>query len=354
MRQRAQTTGTREADEYIRHEFQRIAKDYVDRCVQEYADNPKDFRGNPKLTAVNHVDGSSPPLSYEWNPSYKLQEGVQAQDKAALTSCVKKCRPHMGQKKGCEYSRDCECQEYARIEEKRLTPAQWERYNAGDTTDMPKWFPYGTYNHLLVKQYLNYRYPIYECNEGCKCGNVCKTRVVQFGRQVPLEIFKTSDGRGWGLRCTEALKSGQFIDYYFGEVITNEEADKREQSGKGKESYLFSLDKFADVLDDEQRENMYVVDGQFKGGPTRFINHSCDPNCRQYVVSFNKNDPFLYNLTIFAVKAIPAGMELTFDYLDADSTEEMPASQKQKTQEVKEDSIPCLCGARNCRKWLWK
>lgn len=41
--------------------------------------------------------------------------------------------------------------------------------------------------------------PIYECHEGCHCDKaLCPNRVVERGRQIPLQIFRTDDGRGWG------------------------------------------------------------------------------------------------------------------------------------------------------------
>jgi histone-lysine N-methyltransferase SUV39H len=116
---------------------------------------------------------------------------------------------------------------------------------------------------------------------------------------------------------------------------------------KGKDSYLFPLDKF---MSDDTHE--YEIDGEFFGGPSRFINHSCDPNCVVYVVSRNKNNPYLYEIAFFAWRDIDAGEELTFNYRDHEGNEE---ERREGTDEdVEEDSIPCLCGAQNCRKWLWK
>ena len=186
---------------------------------------------------------------------------------------------------------------------------------------------------------------------------------------MPLEIFKT-ESRGWGkqslsrltpitltcdpgLRCTADLQEGQFIDTYRGEVITNEEATAREEAnGPVKQSYLYSLDKFA-----EERcyteEQILVVDGQHMGGPTRFINHSCEPNCRQFTVSLNHADDKIYELAFFALDDIPAGTELTFNYTDS---EDVPISDEEvwkRAEEAGQEPIRCLCGADNCRRWLW-
>jgi [histone H3]-lysine9 N-trimethyltransferase SUV39H len=207
-----------------------------------------------------------------------------------------------------------------------------------------------------VQFYREERYPIYECNVNCKCGPVCKSRVVQNGRKVPLTIFKTAN-RGWGVFCDEDLIQGEFIDTYLGEIITNEEADRREQAGsKDKQSYLYSLDKFVDDVDELTPETCYVVDGQYMGGPTRFINHSCESNCRQYTVSYNKNDPRIYDIAFFAIEDIKAGTELTFDYQDKDEVEEEDAI-RQREQALRDPANagkqPCNCGARKCRGFLW-
>jgi histone-lysine N-methyltransferase SUV39H len=276
-------------------------------------------------------------------------------DPATQQGCLK-CSPHMGRDIGCEYTKKCDCLEYAAVDESRLDSEQQLAYeeameNGWSTMGFPKKFPYfaeGTKVHrsgCLVPFYLESRRAIYECNDRCHCGPYCRNKNVQFGRTVEVEIFKTASGRGWGLRCREDLHKGQFIDTYRGEIITNAEADRREEGSKAKASYLYSLDKFQET-EGLRDEDIYVVDGEFMGGPTKFINHSCEPNCRQYTVSYNKNDPLIYDIAFFACRDIPAGEELTFDYLDKDEDDEPMASPG-------DDAIPCLCGAAKCRKWLW-
>jgi len=321
----------------------------------EYVRRLKDLPG-ASVHLFNTVDAFTPSLRFKYISEYKLQEGIYRMSNETQQGC-QKCSPHMGRDIGCEYTRKCDCLEYAAVDESRIndmqTLAEYRRFQkeGGNTLGFPKKFPYfaeGTKiqkTGCLVPFYLNSRHPIYECNDKCKCGPACRNKLVQFGRTVEVEIFKTTSGRGWGLRCKEDLHEGQFIDTYRGEIITDEEATKREELGsKLKSSYLYSLDKFADSERLEQHE-LYVVDGEFMGGATKFINHCCEPNCRQYTVSYNKHDPKIYDIAFFACRFIPAGEELTFDYLDKDEGEEM--------EEPGEDAVPCLCGAEKCRKWLW-
>lgn len=273
----------------------------------------------------------------------------------------------MGQHIGCEYTKKCDCLEYAAVDERRLDEGQRRIFEVNgnteeglDTSGWPKKFPYyATEAKLghLVTFYLESRRPIYECNARCNCGPGCKNRSVQFGRKVPLEIFKTAK-RGWGLRCKANLQRGQFLDTYRGEIITDAQATRREDDAKRShdrvDSYLYALDKF-EATERLNAEDIYVVDGEQMGGPTRFMNHSCDPNCRQYTVSYNKYDARVYELAFFAYRDIPAGEELTFDYLDKDDRDEVEAEAEPSAQgQRREDgAAKCLCGAPNCRGWLW-
>ena len=122
-------------------------------------------------------------------------------------------------------------------------------------------------------------------------------------------------------------------------MIPKAEADAREASDqKGGQSYLFSLDF---IIDDD---DIYVVDGRKFGSATRFMNHSCKPNCKIIPVSTtNHADDRLYYLAFFALEDISPGTELTFDYNPA-----WDGSMK-----VDPNAVKCLCGAPNCRGQLW-
>lgn len=213
--------------------------------------------------------------------------------------------------------------------------------------------------------------PLYECHQGCSCSPDCPNRVVERGRTVPLQIFRTKD-RGWGkpphlpliphyhrapntplsgVRSSVTIRKGQFVDCYVGEVITSAEADRRRAASaisQRKDVYLFALDKFTDPssLDPRLQGPSLEVDGEFMSGPTRFINHSCDPNMRIFARVGDHADKHLHDLALFAIKDIPKGDELTFDYVDGTADEEEPEGNI-------EDMTPCLCGSAKCRRYLW-
>lgn len=97
--------------------------------------------------------------------------------------------------------------------------------------------------------------------------------------------------------------------------------------------------------DDPDISAPYVVDGQKYGSPTRFMNHSCNPNCKIVPASRNHGDDRIYDLAFFAVRDIPALTELTFDY--------NPGWEGSKNKKLDPDALPCLCGEPNCRNQLW-
>ncbi|XP_053908232.1 histone-lysine N-methyltransferase SUV39H1 isoform X3 [Cuculus canorus] len=61
--------------------------------------------------------------------------------------------------------------------------------------------------------------PIYECNSRCRCGADCPNRVVQKGIRYDLCIFRTGDGRGWGVRTLQRIRKNSFVMEYVGEMI---------------------------------------------------------------------------------------------------------------------------------------
>jgi histone-lysine N-methyltransferase SUV39H len=141
-----------------------------------------------------------------------------------------------------------------------------------------------------------------------------------------------------------------------GEIITGKEADRRREESdvaQRKDVYLFALDKFSDPssMDPRLAGSPYEVDGEFKSGPTRFINHSCDPNLRSFARVGDHADKHIHDLALFAIGRIPAGEELTFDYVDGvdtrDVEDDLNDADKVRTM------TRCLCGSDNCRGYLW-
>ncbi|XP_071817256.1 uncharacterized protein [Apostichopus japonicus] len=196
-------------------------------------------------------------------------------------------------------------------------------------------FAYNRLKHIRVKPGT----PIYECNKYCKCGEDCPNRVVQLGRKYPMSIFRTANNRGWGVKTLVDIRRSTFVMEYVGEVITNEEAERRgkEYDANGR-TYLFDLDYNDD-------DCPFTVDAGKSGNISHFVNHSCDPNLVVYGVWVNCVDPRLPRIALFANRDIKAGEELTFDY-------QMTGEVGDLSPDVKVQHVACRCGAENCRGYL--
>ena len=158
-----------------------------------------------------------------------------------------------------------------------------------------------------------------------------------------------------GVRSKVPIKKGQFIDRYLGHVITSREANARRAESdiaQRKDVYLFALDKFSDPdsMDPRLAGPPYEVDGEYMSGPTRFINHSCDPNLRIFARVGDHADKHIHDLAFFAIKDIPEWTELTFDYVDGEVT---GLVEDTKNYDKVKDMTLCLCGSENCRGYLW-
>lgn len=285
-----------------------------------------------KVFVVNTIDDTSPPLDFQFLTESVLRDGVESVSEDFMNGC--KCRKDNGRQMGCEYLH-CEClDDLVNAEGKKQYPYSMAKFNTA----------------CLRDAFIKGRNHIYECNSRCNCGSNCKNRVVQHGRKVGLEIFKTTN-RGWGLRCTQDLKKGQFIDTYRGEIITHDEANRRGETRTSDQGiYLMNLDKWSE----EEGGSKYVCDGMHLGGPTRFINHSCDPNCAIYTVSYNHADNNVYDLAFFATESISAGTELTFNYVDDDKTDIIT---EEKADEMQRENgyrpAKCRCGSSRCRGYFF-
>ncbi|XP_030042200.1 histone-lysine N-methyltransferase ASH1L isoform X2 [Microcaecilia unicolor] len=161
-----------------------------------------------------------------------------------------------------------------------------------------------------------------ECSPNtCPCGEQCRNQRIQRHEWVQcLERFR-AEGKGWGIRTKESLKAGQFIIEYLGEVVSEQEFRNRmiEQYHNHNDHYCLNLD------------SGMVIDSYRMGNEARFINHSCDPNCEMQKWSVNG----VYRIGLYALKDMPAGTELTYDY-------NFHAFNMEKQQ-------LCKCGFDKCR-----
>jgi len=93
---------------------------------------------------------------------------------------------------------------------------------------------------------------------------------------------------GLGLFAREPIRRGKLVIEYTGELLPAEEAYRR--GGR----YLFEVN------------SRWIVDGVGRENLSRYINHSCRPNCEPRTRGMR--------ILIYALKNIRAGEELTYDY----------------------------------------
>ena len=98
------------------------------------------------------------------------------------------------------------------------------------------------------------------------------------------------------------IPKGTRVIQYVGEKITKKEAQRRcEAQSKRAQKDPHAGEVYVFELDDE-----YDVDGNVEWNPARFINHSCEPNCRDICENGE--------IWIVALRDIKKGEELTYNY----------------------------------------
>ncbi|KAL4274158.1 hypothetical protein AHAS_AhasUnG0019900 [Arachis hypogaea] len=164
-----------------------------------------------------------------------------------------------------------------------------------------------------------------ECVQGtCPCGDYCSNQQFQKRKYASLKWFKCGK-KGYGLKALENIAQGQFLIEYVGEVLDTHayEARQREYALKGHRHFYFM------TLNGSE-----VIDASAKGNLGRFINHSCDPNCR--------TEKWMVNgeicIGLFALRDIKQDEEVTFDY---NYVRVFGAAAKK-----------CYCGSINCRGYI--
>ena len=147
-------------------------------------------------------------------------------------------------------------------------------------------------------------------------------RAVATGRRIQT---RRSGVHGKGVYATVDLAEGETLIEYVGEVISWPEALRRHPHDPSQPNHTFYF-----TLDDE-----YVIDGNDGGNRSRWINHSCEPNC--------ESDVRGGKVFIRALRNIEIGEELNYDY--------SLVIEEPLTAKLKRD-YQCLCGSASCRGTL--
>ncbi len=159
---------------------------------------------------------------------------------------------------------------------------------------------------------------------------MAKTPVSPSRRKTPAASGKRIQVRrsgvhGKGVFALQDIAEGETLIEYVGQVISWDEAQDRHPHDPNDPNHTF----YFHVNEDR------VIDALYGGNSSRWINHSCAPNCE----ADEDND----RIFIKAIRNIAAGEELNYDYgliIDEPYTPELLAE------------YPCWCGAKKCRGTL--
>lgn len=116
---------------------------------------------------------------------------------------------------------------------------------------------------------------------------------------------------GQGLFATRAFRAGQSIGDIAGKIIDDPD---------------YGSEYCIDLGDSHSLE---------PDSPFRYVNHSCEPNSKLYVIYDDDTPVRERRVMLEALSEIKKGDELTIDY-------EWPA----------DSAIRCGCGTKNCRGWV--
>ena len=180
----------------------------------------------------------------------------------------------------------------------------------------------------------------FECGPGCSCTiSLCKNRIVQkkLRKTDTLNNFRVrwfNETKGFGVYTKTVLQKGSVLFEYVGEVITNlQRARERMNIRESMESMQFVLTVLErSHLDKNKIEQVTCIDAHRYGNISRFVNHSCDPNCDVECVRVGFKTP---RLVFVAKRDIPIGSEITISYGDG-------------SDRGIGGGRPCKCGSKNC------
>jgi hypothetical protein len=127
-----------------------------------------------------------------------------------------------------------------------------------------------------------------ECDLTCNFGNCGNQRIMQLRSSLDLSSFsiRPVENTGFGLHCSgRTYNVGDVIIEFVGDVITESTLQQRikkkvnANTTSGEEIKLYMMDLGIPG---------YFLDSEKKGNYSRFINHSCEPNCmlQKWLVCF--------------------------------------------------------------------
>ena len=163
-----------------------------------------------------------------------------------------------------------------------------------------------------------------ECVGGyCPAGGACTNQAFTKKQHAALAVERAG-AKGHGLFAAEGLPAGAFVTEYVGEVLEEAEYARRRAfyADAGQRHYYFMT-----------LGNGEVIDACRKGGPGRFVNHSCAANCETQKWTVRGE----LAVGLFTTRPVSKGEELTFDY---------------NFERYGDKPLRCLCATAACSGYI--
>lgn len=158
--------------------------------------------------------------------------------------------------------------------------------------------------------------------ECVRCSPTCANN--KFQRKAWREVeVRRCEHKGFGVFAVQPVPQGSFIAEFTGEVISLSDLQNRRKNTSKDDVHTYII---------ELKSKTYV-DCTRKGSIARFINHSCEPNCRLEVWTVGNR----LRVGVFAMADIDAEEELSFDY-------QWEPSDRPPTK--------CYCNTPSCRGYI--
>ena len=135
---------------------------------------------------------------------------------------------------------------------------------------------------------------------------------------------------GNGLACKVAVRRGELVVEYVGQLVRKSVSDLREFRSYDASNCVGASGTYVFGLPRSSYAESAHVDATFCGNAARLANHSCEPNCSSRIVDVGENS---CRVALFALRDIAAFEELTYDY-------------RMSSEAI---DLVCRCGAPSCR-----
>ena len=159
-------------------------------------------------------------------------------------------------------------------------------------------------------------------SSNCAVGSNCGNRLL--GQRLVAKCKpRREQGKGWGLVLIKKAFQGDLIQEYVGEVVDEVTKERRlnewyNEHPNDPNFYLMAL------------QTGWFIDARDVANLSRFINHSCEPNCVLQQINVNGR----MRCGVFAIQDIAAGEFLSYDY---------------HFDTRHGDRFICCCGSDKCR-----